>query len=236
MNVVLVGPPGAGKGTQAERLMADFRVPRISAEALRHGVEPGASDSSMGAAESDDPEALRVGKWLCAPACARGFILDGFPRTLAQAEALERTLAARGQKLQVVVSLEVPEEVLFERLSGRRVCPRDGRTFNVFSAPPIFPDICDECAAPLRAQAGGCPEQVERRIVDYLREAALLRRFYESRGLWCPVDGEGTEELVYGELLRALADHLSGTPSAAANDSPSRVILLPGWRHSSSSR
>jgi adenylate kinase len=215
MNIVLLGPPGAGKGAQARRLKAVLHLPHVTLEACTREGAPGARGTGGFDAEELSSEVLAV-RWvderLRAPDCARGFILDGFPGTLSQAEGLERCLAARQQSLCAVIALEVPEELLFERLSGRRVCPRDGRVFNIFSAPPVTPDRCDECQGPLFQRDNESPEALEHRLLAYLREQALLRRFYGARGLWCPVAGGASVESVHAAVLRALA----ATPAAVS--------------------
>lgn len=218
MNIVLLGPPGAGKGAQARRLEAALHIPHVTLESYT------SEDAQKGGSEAEalSPEA-QVVRWvderLQAPDCARGFILDGFPGTLPQAEGLERYLAARQQRLSAVVVLEVPEELLFERLSGRRVCPRDRRVFNIFFFPPATPDRCDECLGPLIQRDNESPEALERRLLAYSRERSLLRRFYGARGLWCPVAGEGRVESVHAGVLRALAN----APVGANTSLPSGV-------------
>ncbi|WIG97919.1 nucleoside monophosphate kinase [Myxococcus sp. SDU36] len=232
MNVVLIGPPGAGKGTHARRLEADFRIPHVVAEPLLHppsgssGPELAEVAGEAEALAPDERAAQRVDARLQAADCASGFLLEGFPRTQLQAEFLERRLAARGQRLDVVVALEVPEELLFERVSGRRVCPRDGRIFNIFSAPPITPGTCNECEGPLVQREGESPDSLSRRLLDYLHEQALLRRFYARRRLWCPVSGDGLIQSVYEDMLRALADHQAKASSPAGASFRKRALLL----------
>lgn len=238
MNLVLIGAPGAGKGTQARRLEADFRIPHVSAEVILPSIGWNATSSrNMAAAgvralDLAEVAVQHVDERLQAADCAGGFILEGFPRTLLQAEILDRTLAARGQRLDVVVALEVAEDLLFERLSGRRVCPRDGRIFNVFSAPPRTPGSCDECEGQLVQRDTESPDRLEHRLLEYLREKEILRRFYELRRLWCPVNGEGMAEAVYDGLLRAIASHQADERTPAGDSFRQRALLLSNRKRS----
>ncbi|HEY1126695.1 MAG TPA: adenylate kinase, partial [Actinomycetota bacterium] len=157
MNLILLGPPGAGKGTQAKRLVDRFGVPQISTgdilrQAVKDGTELGKKAGPLMAEGKLVPDALVldiVKERLLQPDAAKGFILDGFPRTIPQAERLEQALATHGKRLDAVISLEVPIDTLVERISGRRSCPKDGSVYHVVQNPPRRDGYCDLCGTGL---------------------------------------------------------------------------------------
>jgi adenylate kinase len=212
MNLILLGPPGAGKGTQAKKLYADFKIPQISTgdilrEAARNGTELGKQAKPLMDAGKLVPDELVVGivqERLKAPDCAGGFILDGFPRTIPQAEALDQALAKLGKKINAVVSLEVPEEKLVERISGRRSCPTDGSVYHVVQNPPKRPGFCDRCNAGLIQRDDDKEDKVKERLAAFARQTAPLKAFYEKRSLLRTVDGVGSPEGIYAEIRKAV--------------------------------
>ena len=212
MNLVLLGPPGAGKGTQAKRLAARFGIPQVSTgdilrKAVKDGTELGKQAGPIMAAGKLVPDDLVVGivrDRLLQPDAATGFILDGFPRTIPQAEKLEQALASFKRKLEAVISLEVPIDTLVERISGRRSCPRDGSVYHVVQNPPRREGFCDLCGASLVQREDDKPEAVRTRMQAYAADTAPLRDFYARRGLLRVVDGVGAPEAIEAAVVAAL--------------------------------
>lgn len=212
MDIILFGPPGAGKGTQAQRLLAAYGMPQISTgdilrQAVKDGSPLGLKAKPLMEAGKLVPDELVIGiveERLKRPDCKDGFVLDGFPRTVAQARALDATLATLGRRIDHVLSLEVPLEVAVQRLSGRRSCPKDGRVYHVTEAPPKSPGVCDACQSPLAQRPDDEEAVVRARQVTYRRDTEPLKAFYSARGLLRPVDGTGTLDEVFGRIQAAL--------------------------------
>jgi adenylate kinase len=198
-NVVLLGAPGAGKGTQAERIVAEFGLPHVSTgEILRAAVAAGTPLGSeaqqyMQAGELV-PDEVVIGiirERLAEPDAARGFLLDGFPRTLEQAAALDQMLAAAGRRLTHVILLDVPQDELIERLSGRRLCRDCGKGYHVKFDPPRQEGICDACGGELYQRADDNEETVRNRLVVYAEQTEPLIDYYRRQGLVRTVYGGG---------------------------------------------
>lgn len=212
MNLILFGPPFVGKGTQAKNLYAEFKIPQISTgdilrKAVREGTELGKLAGPLMAAGAYVPDEIVIGiveERLKEPDCAQGFVLDGFPRTPPQAEALERMLARLGKKLDAVVSLKVPHEKLIERGSGRRSCPTCGSVYHVYQNPPKRAGYCDKDGASLVQRDDDKAEVIEKRLKKYDAETAALEQFYAQRGLLKTIDGVGSPEGVYADIKKAL--------------------------------
>ncbi len=212
MDLILFGPPGAGKGTQAQRLFQAYGTPQISTgdilrQAVKDGTPLGLKAKPLMEAGKLVPDALVIGlveDRLKRADCQQGFVLDGFPRTVAQAQALEAMLASLGRRIDHVLSLEVPLEVVVGRLIGRRSCPKDGRVYHVTEAPPGQPGVCDACQTPLVQRPDDEEEVVRARQVTYRRDTEPLKAFYASRGLLRPVDGTGTLDEVFGRIQAVL--------------------------------
>lgn len=212
MNLILLGPPNAGKGTQAKKLYADFKIPQISTgdilrKAVREGTELGKLAGPLMASGAYVPDELVIGiveERLKEPDCAQGFVLDGFPRTIPQAEALDRMLAKLGKKLDAVVSLEVPHEKLVERGSGRRSCPTCGSVYHVYQSPPKRAGFCDKDGVGLVQREDDKAEVIEKRLQKYDAETSPLKQFYAKHGLLKSIDGVGSPEGIYEELKKAL--------------------------------
>ncbi len=214
MRLVLLGPPGAGKGTQAGRLAARLGVVAISTgDILRDHVARGTELGSLargymerGEYVPDDVMVAMVSERLQAPDAREGFILDGFPRTLPQARALEDALAREARSLTAVVDFQVPDEVAVKRLTGRFTCPACRRTYNASSKPPRAEGVCDACGATLTRRPDDEEATVRRRLDVYREETRPLERFYRERGLLREVDADGPEEQVTERTVAALAD------------------------------
>lgn len=211
--VVFLGPPGVGKGTQASGAAARLAVPAISTgdlfrEARAHASPLGARVKGFmdrGELVPDDVVIDVVRARLARPDCGAGFLLDGFPRTVPQAEALDAMLADQGRRLSVVVSLEAPETVILDRLGGRRTCGKCNASYHVVNHPPRRPDVCDACGAALIVRPDDRPEAIRTRLTVYRRQTEPLVDFYRAAGVLREVDARGGVEEVSGRVAGALA-------------------------------
>jgi adenylate kinase len=212
-SLLIFGPPGAGKGTQAPRLAARLGVPHIATgdmlrANLRDGTELGRRAKAYMDAGELVPDSLVIEMLearLADPDAASGFLLDGFPRNVAQAEALDARLAAAGRAIGALLVLDVPEDEVVRRISGRLVCP-NGHTFHETANPPRAPGVCDECGTPLARRADDEPDVVRRRYRDvYLAQTEPVRDHYRAAGVReLLVDGVGPTDEVYARLTAAL--------------------------------
>jgi adenylate kinase len=215
MRLVLLGAPGVGKGTQADQLSARFGRPKISTgDILREAVRNKTTLGLEAKACMDEgklvPDAIVVGivrDKLGEPACARGFLLDGFPRTVPQAEELGRMLEGRGARLDRVVNVMVPREEVVKRLTGRRSCPKCQAVFHVDFAPPARAGSCDRCGAVLVQRTDDKRETVEARLKVYEEQTAPLIHYYRQKALLSDVDGSGRVEDVQRRLVEVLDAH-----------------------------
>ena len=211
MNVIFLGPPGAGKGTQAKRLAARFGIPQLSTgDILRNAVAAGTPLGRQAKALMDAgklvPDEIVNGiieEALASPEAATGFLFDGFPRTVAQATALDEMLRRREKKIDHVILLEVPTDVLVERLSGRQTCPVDQTSYGKDN-PPKRPGLCDKDGAKLVVRPDDMPDRIRQRMLEYLDKTALLTGYYKTRGVVRPVDGVGTVDEVEKRIGHAL--------------------------------
>ncbi|HET9597796.1 MAG TPA: adenylate kinase [Anaeromyxobacteraceae bacterium] len=202
MILVLLGPPGAGKGTQAKLLAQHYGVPHISTGDMfrdhkARGTELGKKVQAImdsGGLVTDDITNAMVKDRLGRPDVQPGFILDGYPRTTAQAEYLENLLASMGRRIDRVVSYEVAEELVVERISGRRSCAKCGAVFHVSANPPRRTGVCDKDGSALVQRDDDKPENVKKRMQEYADKTWPLKRFYQERGLVAEVEGVGTPE------------------------------------------
>ncbi len=214
--IILLGAPGAGKGTQAEILAKRTGLPHISSgdifrENLKKQTELGKLAQkymSKGELVPDDVTIAMIKERLSRPDCAKGAILDGFPRTPAQAKALDEMLEELGGKVVAVPFIKVPEEELVERLSGRLVCKANGHIFHKKYNPPKVPGICDYDGSELYQREDDKPEVVRNRIRVYLEQTAPLIDFYRARGLLVEIDGNQPIEKVTEDLWNALPDEV----------------------------
>ena len=212
MRIILLGPPGAGKGTQAKLLIERLQVPQISTgDMLRAAVKDGTplgkqakAFMDRGALVPDDVIIGLVRERLQSPDCARGYILDGFPRTVAQAEALEKTLADLRLSLDHVLCLDVPSEDLVVRIAGRRTCRQCGAMSHVRFSPTARDGVCDVCGGDTYQRDDDREETVRRSLTVYADQTAPLARFYEGRGLLRRVAGTGEIGEIFARMVRSL--------------------------------
>ena len=212
LNLILMGPPGAGKGTQASRLASCLGLPAISTgDMLREEVRRGSPLGRDAKAYMDRgeliPDALIIAvieTRLQRGDCQRGFILDGFPRTVAQAEALDRALRRFDRSLHRVGSLNVPPDEVLRRLTGRRTCRDCNTPYHVVLDPPIKDDVCDICGGTLLQRADDHEAVIIKRLEVYARDTAPLLEYYRERGLLAEVDGRGKHDDVLAALLARL--------------------------------
>ena len=215
MRIVLLGAPGSGKGTQAQRLVDKYRIPQVSTgdllrAAVAAGTELGRHAKATMAAGKLVDDATMLGiirERLGAPDAAAGFILDGFPRTIPQADGLNALLAEIGQPLDAVVLMAVDRERLFRRLTGRRTCRTCGRVFNIYTAPPPDPPPCaGQCVAPdLFHRPDDSEATISKRLEVYESQTHPLIEYYDARKLLLRVDAEGDIDTVTQRLEKALA-------------------------------
>lgn len=214
MRIVLLGAPGSGKGTQAQRLMAEKGIPQISTgDLLRAAVASGSelgrkAKSAMDAGElvSDDIVLGMIRERLAEDDVADGFILDGFPRNESQAESLDELLAELGQPLDAAVLMDVDFDILMKRLTGRRTCSVTGKVLNIYYSPQEELDACREAGGELLQRDDDNEETIANRLQVYRQQTAPLVDYYRQRGLLETVDAEGTVEEVYERLVSAVED------------------------------
>ncbi len=212
MRIILLGPPGAGKGTQAKLLIERLWIPQISTgDMLRTAVKDGTPLGRQAGAYMDRgalvPDEVIIGlvrERLQAPDCARGYILDGFPRTLAQAEALEKTLGELRLNLDHVLCLDVPSEDLVARIAGRRTCRQCGAMSHVLFSPTKRDGVCDVCGGETYQRDDDREETVRRRLAVYAEQTAPLVRFYEGRGLLRRIAGTGEIGEIFARMVQSL--------------------------------
>lgn len=212
MILILLGPPGAGKGTQAKLLVTELGTPHISTgdmfrDHIARDTELGKQVKAITAAGQLVPDEVTnalVKDRLSRPDVAKGFILDGYPRTVPQAQFLDGLLRSLGRKLDRVLSYEVAEEMVVERISGRRSCPKCGAVYHVSQHPPKKADVCDKDGMALVQRPDDKPENVRVRLGEYGAKTEPLKRYYREQGLLAEVDGVGTTEGILAASLRVL--------------------------------
>ena len=208
MKLILLGAPGAGKGTQAERLSKELNIPTISTgnilrAAIKNGTPTGLKAKSFMDAGQLVPDEVIIGiitERQAEKDCANGYILDGVPRTIAQAEAIE----SAGIHFDAVVSIEISDETIMERMSGRRVCEHCGASYHLVAVPPKTPGVCDKCGGKLIQRHDDEPETVKARLEVYHRETEPLKAFYAQRGLLKSVENQPTVAGTSQAILHAL--------------------------------
>ena len=208
MNLILLGAPGAGKGTQAEILVEKLGIPAISTgnmlrEAMANGTPVGKQAKHYldnGLLVPDEVILGIVAERVAQPDCAKGFILDGVPRTLAQAEALE----AKNVRIDHVVSIEIDDSVIEGRMTGRRVCSKCGASYHIVANPPKSEGVCDSCGSELIIRKDDAPETVRRRLDVYHAETEVLKDFYKNLGKLRIVEGNQPIEDANRDILKAI--------------------------------
>lgn len=212
MGIILLGPPGAGKGTQAKKLTSTFSIPQISTgdmlrEAVKNGTELGKKAKSFMDAGGLVPDEVVIGivkERLAAADCSKGFILDGFPRTIPQAQALDRVVKELGKEIRFVLSLDVDQKELMERLCGRRTCTGCGAMYHVTFNAPKADGKCDKCSAPLIQRDDDREETIKNRLVNYNKATAPLLDYYKSTGKIRTVMASGEIDTIYGNIVKIL--------------------------------
>ncbi|MEF7565911.1 adenylate kinase [Bacillus infantis] len=208
MNLVLMGLPGAGKGTQAEKIVEKYGIPHISTgdmfrAAIKEGTELGLEAKSFMDKGELVPDQVTIGivrERLSKEDCNKGFLLDGFPRTVAQADALEDILSELDKKIDYVINIYVDQSILMERLTGRRICKNCGATYHLVFNPPAKADECDRCGGELYQRADDNAETVKNRLDVNIKQTKPLLDFYETKGYLRNIDGQQEISKVFTDL------------------------------------
>jgi adenylate kinase len=216
MNLVLMGLPGVGKGTQAERIVENYEIPHISTgdmfrAAIKEGTQLGLEAKSYIDKGELVPDEVTIGivrERLSKADCEKGFLLDGFPRTVAQAEALEQMLEGLNRKIDHVINIDVDQSILMDRLTGRRICKECGATYHLVFNPPAQEGVCDKCGGELYQRADDNSETVANRLEVNVKQSKPLLDFYETKGYLRNINGDQDINVVF-EDVRALLGGLS---------------------------
>ncbi|HDR7784652.1 MULTISPECIES: adenylate kinase [Bacillus] len=208
MNLILMGLPGAGKGTQAEQIVAKYNIPHISTgdmfrAAMKAETEMGLQAKSFidkGALVPDEVTIGIVRERLSQEDCVRGFLLDGFPRTVAQASALEEIMKDLGKKIDYVLNINVDSGLLLTRLTGRRICKECGATYHLEFNPPAKADVCDKCGGELYQRSDDNEETVANRLEVNIKQTKPLLDFYEELGYLQSINGEQDINKVFADI------------------------------------
>ncbi|MCL5966243.1 MAG: adenylate kinase [Deltaproteobacteria bacterium] len=212
MGIIMLGPPGAGKGTQAKKLSSAFGIPQISTgdmlrEAVKNGTELGKmakTHMDAGGLVPDDVVIGIVRERLGAKDCDKGFILDGFPRTIPQAEALDRVAGELGKPIGTVVSLDVDGKALMERMCGRRTCTGCGAMYHVKFNPPKTEGVCDKCGTALIQREDDKEETIRTRLANYKKSTEPLIAYYGKAGTLRTVTASGDIDAIYSGIVKIL--------------------------------
>jgi adenylate kinase len=208
VNIVLMGLPGAGKGTQAEKIVEKYGIPHISTgdmfrAAIKDGTELGLKAKSFMDNGDLVPDEVTIGivrERLSKEDCGKGFLLDGFPRTVAQAEALENILTDLGKKMNYVINIEVDKDILMERLTGRRICKECGATYHLVFNPPKEEGVCDRCGGELYQRADDNEETVQNRLDVNIKQTQPLLAYYDDKGYLKNIDGQQDIDKVFDDI------------------------------------
>ncbi|MCD6255103.1 MAG: adenylate kinase [Deltaproteobacteria bacterium] len=212
MDLIFLGPPGAGKGTQAKMLVERYGIPQVSTgdilrAAVAEGTDLGKKAKEYMEAGKLVPDEVVIGiieERLKQSDCEKGFILDGFPRTVPQAEALDKVLEKMGRKIDHVLTLDVPEEELIRRLTGRRTCKKCGAMYHIIFNPPKAEGVCDKCGGELYQRPDDNEETVRSRLSVYEQQTSPLIDFYEKKGLVRKIDGRGEIKEIFDQIVKIL--------------------------------
>jgi adenylate kinase len=208
VNLVLMGLPGAGKGTQAEQIVDQYEIPHISTgdmfrSAIKEGTVLGLQAKSFMDKGELVPDEVTIGivrERLSKADCEKGFLLDGFPRTVPQAEALETILSDLNREIDFVINIDVKKELLMERLTGRRICKSCGSTYHLVFNPPAAEGVCDRCNGELYQRADDNEETVQNRLEVNLKQTKPLLDFYETKGYLRNINGQQDIRKVFADL------------------------------------
>jgi adenylate kinase len=212
VNIVLMGPPGAGKGTQAEFIKKEYLIPHISTgdmfrDAVSRETEQGKEAKKYMDAGKLVPDEVTIGiveERLAEADCKVGFLLDGFPRTIVQAEALEKVLSSTGRKIDVAINIAVPNDILIKRLSGRVSCKECKVVYNLHSSPPSIEGICDNCGGELIQRSDDRGETVAKRLEVYQEQTNPLLAYYSEQKILHEIDGNRNSKLVFADIKQSL--------------------------------
>ena len=212
MNLILLGAPGAGKGTQAKKIAGKYQIPHISTgDIFRANIKAGTELGKKAKSYMDQgllvPDSLTVDLLMdriSQPDCKNGYILDGFPRTIPQAESLKAALSEKGEALDFAVDVDVPDENIVARMSGRRACPKCGATYHIVYAAPKQEGICDKCGAELILRDDDKPETVQNRLKVYHDQTQPLIEYYTGEDILHTVDGTQDMEKVFEDIMNIL--------------------------------
>lgn len=214
MDIILLGPPGSGKGTQAQRMVERYHIPQISTGDILRGAVKEQTPLGVEAKGYMDqgtlvPDEVMVGivrERLKESDCKGGFILDGFPRTVPQAEALDNTLGEMQRAIDHVVSIEVPNEELIKRLTGRRTCRNCGAMYHIVFGPPAKEGVCDRCGGELYQRDDDQEETIRARLQVYEEQTVPLIAYYQGKGLLRAIDGVGAIEEIFRNIEQAIEE------------------------------
>ena len=214
MKIIMLGAPGAGKGTQAEKIAEKYQIPHISTgDIFRANISENTALGKKAKEYMDQgllvPDELVVDlvvDRIHQADCVKGYILDGFPRTIPQAECLDKALAEMGSSLTCAIDVEVPDEAIIRRMSGRRACPHCGATYHVEYAAPVKEDICDKCGSELIHRDDDKPETVKKRLDVYHHQTQPLLAYYRDKGVLKVVDGTKELEDVFHSVEEILGE------------------------------
>lgn len=216
MNLIFLGPPGAGKGTQAKLLSVKYQIPQISTgdilrAAVRDQTPMGLKAKACmdsGALVPDDVVVGIVQERLSMQDCCKGFILDGFPRTIAQADALKSTLMQLGKKIEHVISITVDNDELLTRITGRRTCAKCGKGYHVLFDAPKNEGICDVCGGELIQRDDDKEETMKKRLSVYDQQTEPLIEYYSKESLLRPISGQGSIESIQNEIVKTVEEYI----------------------------
>ena len=208
MKIIMLGGPGAGKGTQAKRIAAEYQIPHISTgdifrANIKNGTELGKKAKEymdQGLLVPDELTCSLVTDRVSSPDCEKGYVLDGFPRTIPQAEVLEKALHEMGTDIDYAINVDVPDENIVTRMSGRRACVNCGATYHLENNPPKVPGKCDTCGSDLILRDDDRPETVQKRLDVYHAQTQPLIDFYEAKGILKNVDGTRDIDDVFEQI------------------------------------
>ena len=212
MKIVMLGAPGAGKGTQAIKIADKYGIPHVSTgDIFRANIKGGTELGKKAKSYIDKgelvPDEVTIGMLLGRIAeedCKDGYVLDGFPRTIPQAESLTKALAEKGEKLDYAIDIEVADDNIVKRMSGRRACPKCGATYHIVYAAPKVPNVCDNCGSELIIRSDDKPETVQDRLSVYHKQTEPLIAYYKEEGILRTVDGTQDLPKVFEDVVKIL--------------------------------